>query len=896
MFGQITGQLARLRDRLPEEVVASAGEQVTVTSAQLAAGIGNLAFAIVAARMLEPSEFAVLSVFLALFLLVHMPMGSLGAGGAVDPVRAIFFRRRAMVLAVPLVALVLVVAPYVSQILDIASTYVILLAVSGVGAILLALERGPLHNVGMHRRVAHTLVSEAAVRLAIGLPLIARFGAVGGAVGVVLAGYAALAVAAIRGPRDLRRSIDVTANRGSRTSRAAFGWTAGVFLMMAVIQQLDLVMANRILGGDEAGLFAVASTLGGAVIFATVRIPTVLLPRAADGSRSALGTAVGLTGALVAGGILLVALAPEAIIELAFGSRYREVAAFIVPYMVAMGLLALCRVVVAFRSGSGEASKLFWVVAGLAVIHAEMILILGHDAAGVARATLLVAIAFTAFVTVRELPAIIRTNKGVMSRAASLDGWAVAMLTVVGLGLRVAAGRSLWLDEATTWAQARLPFSAMIANLQVTDVHPPLHYAAVWSVFRLFGDDEVLLRLPSIVAGTLLVPVLYAAGKYIYDRRTGLIAAVFGSVSPFVIWYSQEARMYAFMMLFGILAIWAQVRVFRTGKTRDWLFFAVASAALLWTQYFAVLQVMVQLLFFVPEIMRRRQAGEEYRGLVGGAVAVGMLLVVLVAPLAPFAMDQYVANQQRFAPSGVPAQVGTQVSQVPGPSVYAAFANVIWGLWGYHSDVTMIALSALWPLGMLFGLTLLGRGRSRETTLLGASALVPPLILFFLAFRERFLFEARYFATAIPIALVLMAHFVKRLAPRRAAAAVVTGIVALSLVIGFADQQVNRENPRLYDFEGAVREIRGSYQPGDVVIFTPHYLENVISYYGPDLETQSVGEGVPNPGDRKVYLLASFLDQPEYSERAGSALATLEEDGEMLRRFERPQVRVWVFE
>ena len=62
------------------------------------------------------------------------------------------------------------------------------------------------------------------------------------------------------------------------------------------------------------------------------------------------------------------------------------------------------------------------------------------------------------------------------------------------------------------------------------------------------------MRLPSIIAGTLAIPALYLLGRELYDRRTGLVAAAFGAASPLLIWYSQEARMYAFVELFGLLA------------------------------------------------------------------------------------------------------------------------------------------------------------------------------------------------------------------------------------------------------------------------------------------------------------------------------------------------------
>ena len=141
---------------------------------------------------------------------------------------------------------------------------------------------------------------------------------------------------------------------------------------------------------------------------------------------------------------------------------------------------------------------------------------------------------------------------------ARSDLTAVLALTIAGLGLRLVVTRSIWLDEAISIAQAQLPFQEMMARL-TQDVHPPLHHAVLWLTVSLLGTGELAVRIPSIIAGTLLIPALYGAGRDLYDRRVGLVAATFGTVAPIAIWYSQEARMYSMFMLFALIAVWAQV-------------------------------------------------------------------------------------------------------------------------------------------------------------------------------------------------------------------------------------------------------------------------------------------------------------------------------------------------
>ena len=73
--------------------------------------------------------------------------------------------------------------------------------------------------------------------------------------------------------------------RGRSTRRPVVS-TAGAlsvglaFVSLAVLQTIDLLVANRVLGPLAAAQFGVLSTLGGAAFFATATIPLVLMPAA----------------------------------------------------------------------------------------------------------------------------------------------------------------------------------------------------------------------------------------------------------------------------------------------------------------------------------------------------------------------------------------------------------------------------------------------------------------------------------------------------------------------------------------------------------------------------------------------------------------------------------------
>jgi Dolichyl-phosphate-mannose-protein mannosyltransferase len=475
---------------------------------------------------------------------------------------------------------------------------------------------------------------------------------------------------------------------------------------------------------------------------------------------------------------------------------------------------------------------------------------------------------------------------------------AVVTLTLLGLGLRLAIFRGIWLDEAISIHQAQLPFGQMLHELRFTDRLPPLHDAVLWVVVHTVGSGQLAVRAPSIVAGVLLIPALFGAGRELYDRRTGLTAALFGALAPALIWYSQEARPYAFFLLFATLAVWAQARVLKRATTVAWAGYTAATAALLWSHYFGILVVGVQQLAFAGVAWQRSRHGRPVRGLLIGCVVTSVVLVAVLLPLVPMMRDQFAGNQASGLGFQAPSRSDAVTPATGGshPSVYSLLANFVWGVWGYHSNTVMTRLAALWPFGMLITLLVLGRGQSRRTLYLGALALVPPLLLFGVGLVKPDLFELRYFIASVPVLLLLIARAVSSWPRTPTAHAGAAALVAVTLVAGLGDQQLDASNPRLFDFSGALTAVKDEARPGDKVVYAPSYLRDVVGYYAPGIDARPLGSKPPLPTHgRRTIVLGSFLNQPGPARKVGAAVGLLKYKHRVVKTIVDPGIKVWVF-
>jgi hypothetical protein len=405
-----------------------------------------------------------------------------------------------------------------------------------------------------------------------------------------------------------------------------------------------------------------------------------------------------------------------------------------------------------------------------------------------------------------------------------------------------------------------------------------------------------------VLAGVLLVPALYGLTREVFDRRTARVAAVLAVPAPFLVWYSQEARMYSLFMLAGVCSVWAQVVAQRRGSVGAHVVWGLGLAAMVWIQWFGLLPVAVQLVTGLVLALRRRGDVGIGRPLLLLAATVGVLAVA-VAPLVPLLTEQLAAYGERGAGLGsTPSVAGADAAGGGGPAdvitVYAVIANVVWSLAGYHGDSVMAQLGALWPVGMLVALLALGRRLTAETKLVAAVALVPAFALFLVGLTKRDLFELRYFALLTPLLLVLLARATTTVARGAASLALALVVLVGASTVGLVDQQLNGANPRLFDFRGAVADIRAAGGDDAVVAVEPGYVRTVTDYYGPELRVRGalgLDPDAVGPEGIDVMVAERFIGNVEGAGAVGAVLARLEERFGPPKRVEHANVVVWRF-
>jgi hypothetical protein len=270
---------------------------------------------------------------------------------------------------------------------------------------------------------------------------------------------------------------------------------------------------------------------------------------------------------------------------------------------------------------------------------------------------------------------------------------------------------SFWLDEGLTPYRSGYAIAEILSN-RITiqegvsyDTHPPLYYLLIHFSRQAWGESDFAYRYFSVLCGLLTIPVLYKLGWRLHGRRLGALAAVLMAINPLQIWYAQEARMYALLVLLALLSsylLWRTLTHPALSERRLWrsaALYGLLAALMVYTHYAAVFLVGAQGLFWLALLWRRG----HYKLIGMGAT----LLAATAVPLIPYTVPRLFAG------------VEANYFYIP---PWTMLRDVTHGFaFGVTADdgrrlITLLELATAAML--LAGLFYLGRGRQRPAFLL----------------------------------------------------------------------------------------------------------------------------------------------------------------------------------
>lgn len=409
--------------------------------------------------------------------------------------------------------------------------------------------------------------------------------------------------------------------------------------------------------------------------------------------------------------------------------------------------------------------------------------------------------------------------KDLLGKLSSIPavGWLIPV-TLLGAVLRLfrLGTQSLWLDESLSVVFASLPLRTSIEAILTDGVHPPLYYL-VLRPFLYMGQSESTARLPSALFGILTIPLVYEVGRLCFDQEVGLVSAIFLSLSPFHIWFSQDARMYAMAAFLSSASVYFFLRLHgeegglwrntphaprpaaQACNWRWWMAFVVCTALGYYTHYFTFFITLAEFIYLLITFRNHFKLFRKWT----------LAQAVAFLPLIPWLVAIFTREMSSFG-------IGW-VSRPEWPDLF----KTLWNLSvGYTGTLTFTVITSLLP----FFLALLCGVWSRDSS---STVLYPrlflhlwfwlPMIVTFLLSLRRPIYIDRLFIMTLPAYLILLAWGtlgLRALWARWALGASLVTVMAIGLSRVYFDTRFYTKE----DWRGAARCVQSYSQPCDVIV------------------------------------------------------------------------------
>ena len=212
---------------------------------------------------------------------------------------------------------------------------------------------------------------------------------------------------------------------------------------------------------------------------------------------------------------------------------------------------------------------------------------------------------------------------GAVKNKSNLTYMVIIAAVSVGIALRINGilQPAIWYDESLPFAAARLPFFSMLEATKFTYA-PPLWDIIVWCSVRIFGQNELALRLPSLVSSIFTLWLVYKiAGEFLLNEVQKAAVMALVCILPYQIWTAQDGRVYAVFSALYLGAAWFLIR----GR---WWGLTICSSLILYSHYAGPFYVLG--LYAAATLT----AGRSFKN-IGTVIISGLASVLLFIPWVP---------------------------------------------------------------------------------------------------------------------------------------------------------------------------------------------------------------------------------------------------------------------
>ncbi len=405
------------------------------------------------------------------------------------------------------------------------------------------------------------------------------------------------------------------------------------------------------------------------------------------------------------------------------------------------------------------------------------------------------------------------------------------LLLGVFLRLYDLGAESYWVDEMYTVLESQQSVRQILTSGRLDQPLP--YYLPLLAWVKIFGAAEVSTRLFSALAGIGSIGVLYLIGRRLFGVEVGLIGAFLIAISDFQIYYSQEARFYAFFQLATLFSFLFFLLSFESKKRLHYALYCIASIIMIYSHTYGVFVLAAQNLFFTLCWKKHKDA-----------IIVWMTCQVIIGlTFLPYFVSLVAGGSDDVRGAVLSNSTGTPLPSMLDPlrfiyrfiiparetrdwsSVITGYiiAGIIIAAGAYISTVLFGKKSLLNELKGTTVNLLDSPHVKNKLILLSCWLLIPVTLPFILSFLIAPMYLDRYTICAAPAAYLLAAYFifsVRKLVP------VIVSLAALAVTI-FPGMRYYYSEDQKEQWREVAAYVEENPAGGEMIVFAPSTIRNI---------------------------------------------------------------------
>ena len=403
-----------------------------------------------------------------------------------------------------------------------------------------------------------------------------------------------------------------------------------------------------------------------------------------------------------------------------------------------------------------------------------------------------------------------------------------AILLTIAISFKTLYGQSLRLDEAQSiWVYTKSVPTFFYLTAQ--DVLTPLYGFLLHFWLQIFGNTVIAARSLSLCFFVLTVPALYILVKRYSTTKTAILTIFLFSLSPFIVWYSNEARMYTLFLFATTLNHIFFLKMYRTDGKEGNIGFTLTAALGFYSHYFFIFLIATQGIYVFAKLFGilqsdndfnyspTRNSYQRYKQFTFLYLRQLAFAVLLFLPWILYVLSLGGASNTQ--------------PLIPAPSSFNIFQAFVNFLFGFQNQNIQGILISLWPLLVLLILFLFTQRKEIQSTHFEYFILLTfaPIILVFLASYIKPIFLTRYLILVTPTLFFVLAAILLSYSKRLSY--FLTTVLLLLMALLLLEQNFSSTTPVKENYEGATDFLNQEVQPEDIVAVTSPFTIYPIEYY-----------------------------------------------------------------